>query len=164
MSILQKKENLENEMNWLKNMEKEKNWDINQKILTLASEILTIKDELADTQLILNQDHLTDDDLLLELVLANRQKDTKFFYSRLQREKKDKRNQLMKKLNELNSYVNLNNCFRESKTAEGELRKLNEEFLIDQSLIFKNTALLNDCKPTKEFLTCLLYTSPSPRD
>lgn len=46
-------------------MEEEKNWDVNKKILTLASEILKVKDELADTQLILNQDHLTDDDLLL---------------------------------------------------------------------------------------------------
>ena len=72
-------------------MENEENWDINQKILTLASEILNIKDELADTQLILNQDHLTDDDLLLELVLANMRKDTNFFYSRLQRQKKDKK-------------------------------------------------------------------------
>ena len=59
----------------------------------------------------------------------------------------------MKKLNELNSYVNLNNCYRESKIAEGELRKINEDFLADQALIFKNTSLLNDCKPTKEFLT-----------
>ena len=37
--------------------------------------------------------------------------------------------------------------------AEGELRKINEEHLIEKSMIFKNTALLNDCKPTKEFLT-----------
>ena len=92
MAKLQKKENLENEINWLKNMEEEKNWDVNQKILTLFSEILTVKEELADTQLILNQDHLTDDDLLLELVLANMRNDTKFFYSRLQREKKTKSN------------------------------------------------------------------------
>ena len=101
-------------------MENEKNWDVKQKILILASEILAVKDELADTKLILNQDHLTDDDLLLELVLANMQNDTKFFYSRLQREKKDKKQQLMKKLNELNFYVNLNNRFRESKIAEGD--------------------------------------------
>ena len=67
--------------------------------------------------------------------------------------KKDKKQQLMKKLNELNSYVNLNNCYRESEITEGELRKINDEFLADQSLIFKNTSLLNDCKPTKEFLT-----------
>ena len=65
MANLERKESLENEINWLKNMENKENWDINQKILTLASEILYIKDELAATQLILNQDHLTDDDLLL---------------------------------------------------------------------------------------------------
>ena len=34
-----------------------------------------------------------------------------------------------------------------------ELRKINEEHLLEQSMIFKNTALLNDCKPTKECLT-----------
>ena len=88
---LQKKEHLENEIKWLKDMENEKNWDVKQKILTLASEILALKDELADTQLILNQDHLTDDDLLLELVLANMRNDTKFFYLRLQRGKKEKK-------------------------------------------------------------------------
>ena len=59
----------------------------------------------------------------------------------------------MKKLNELIFYVNLNNYYRESKITEGELRKINEEFLADQVLNFKNTSLLNDCKPTKEFLT-----------
>ena len=59
----------------------------------------------------------------------------------------------MEKLNELNSYVKLNNCYREYKITEGELRKINEEFLADQALIFKNMPLLNDCKPTKEFLT-----------
>ena len=41
----------------------------------------------------------------------------------------------------------------ESKEKEGELGKLNQEFLEDQAAIFKNTALLNACKPTKEFLT-----------
>ena len=91
-----KKENLENEIKWLKDMENEKNWDVNKKILILASEILMVKDELADTHLILNQDHLTDDALLLELVLANMRNDTKFFYSRLQRGKKDKKQQQAK--------------------------------------------------------------------
>ena len=42
---------------------------------------------------------------------------------------------------------------RQNNIGEGELRKLNEEFLIEQSMIFKNTSLLNDCKPTREFLT-----------
>ena len=35
------------------------------------------------------------------------------------------------------------------RPKKGELRRLNEEFLADQAAIFKNTALLNDCKPTK---------------
>ena len=40
-----------------------------------------------------------------------------------------------------------------SQAKDTNLRKINEEFLADQALIFKNTSLLNDCKPTKEFLT-----------
>ena len=35
---------------------------------------------------------------------------------------------------------------------EGELLRLNEDFLADHTAIFKNTALSNDCKPTAEFL------------
>ena len=47
----------------------------------------------------------------------------------------------------------MSNHYDEMHKAEGELRKINEEHLIEKSMIFKNTALLNDCKPTKEFLT-----------
>ena len=35
---------------------------------------------------------------------------------------------------------------------EWEFIRLNENCLGDQAAIFKNTALLNDCKPTEEFL------------
>ena len=38
-------------------------------------------------------------------------------------------------------------------TKEGELLRLDEEILADQAATLKNTVLLNDCKPTKEFLT-----------
>ena len=54
---------------------------------------------------------------------------------------------------QLSSYVNLNDYYKERHEAEGELRKMNENFLIEQSMIFKNTSLMNDCKPTREFLT-----------
>ena len=47
----------------------------------------------------------------------------------------------------------MSNHYDKMLKAEGELRKINEEHLIEKSMIFKNTALLNDCKPTKEFLT-----------
>ena len=60
---------------------------------------------------------------------------------------------LLKKLNEFSSYVNLNDYHKERHEAEGELRKMNENFLKEQSMIFKNTSLLNNCKPTREFLT-----------
>ena len=56
-------------------------------------------------------------------------------------------------MNEFNTYTNLSNYYDEMNRAEGELRKINEEHLIERSMIFKNTSLLNDCKPTKEFLT-----------
>ena len=43
--------------------------------------------------------------------------------------------------------------YKEKHEAEGELRKINEDLLLEQLTIFKNTSLLNDCKPTREFLT-----------
>ena len=48
--------------------------------------------------------------------------------------------------------INAGNTFKETKKLEGELLRLNEDFLADQAAIFENTALLNDCKPTAEFL------------
>ena len=42
--------------------------------------------------------------------------------------------------------------FEKTKKLDGELLRINEDFLADQATIFKNTALLNDCKPTAEFL------------
>ena len=77
---------------------------------------------------------------------------TQKFYIKLQKNGKSKK-KLIKKLNEFNTYTNLSNHYDEMHKAEGELRKINEEYLKERSLIFKNTALLNDCKPTKEFLT-----------
>ena len=44
---------------------------------------------------------------------------------------------LLKKLNEFNSYVNLNDYYNERHEAEGELRKINEDLLLEQSMIFK---------------------------
>ena len=64
--------------------------------------------------------------------------------------KKDRRKELITKINELNSYINADVFYKESKEKEGELRRLNEELLEDQAAIFKNTALLNDCKHTNK--------------
>ena len=56
-------------------------------------------------------------------------------------------------MNKFSTYVNLNDYYKERHEAEGELGKINKNLLIEQSMIFKNTSLLNDCKPTQEFLT-----------
>ena len=42
--------------------------------------------------------------------------------------------------------------FEETKILDGELLRLNEDFLADQAAILKNKVLLNDCKPTSKFL------------
>ena len=68
-------------------------------------------------------------------------------------ERRDKRKELITKINELNSHINADGYYNEAKAKEGELKRLSEESLADQAAIFKNTALLNDCKPKKEFLT-----------
>ena len=107
---------------------------------------------VVSTEAILDQVHETDHDLLLEIVLANMRQETLTFQKHLQKGKRDKRKELITKINELNSYINDDGYYKEAKEKEGELRRLNEEILADQAAIFKNTALLNDCKPTKEFL------------
>ena len=43
---------------------------------------------------------------------------------------------LLKKLNEFYSYVNLNDYYKERYEAEGELRKINEDLLLEKSMIF----------------------------
>ena len=50
--------------------------------------------------------------------------------------KKDKRRELITKINELNSYIHVEGYYGESKEKEGELGTLNEEFLEDQAAIF----------------------------
>ena len=133
-------------------MEQEKGWKVTQQILLLSAELLKMEGDDLDTTSILEHDHETEDELLLEIVLDNMRKETQYFQKKSPKGKKDKWREWITKINELNSYIQVEGYYRESKEKEGELRRLNEEFLEDQAAIFKNTALLNDCKPTKEFL------------
>ena len=126
-------------------MEQSNGWSVNERILTLSAELLNTEEGEEDTQAILDQEHETDHDLLLEIVLANMRQETLTFQKHLQKEKQDKRKELITKINELNSYINTDGYYKEAKEKEGELRRLNEEFLADQAAIYKNTALLNDC-------------------
>ena len=152
LAKLHKKIQIQEEIGWLKEMEQGNGWSVNDRILTLSAELLNVEDGEVSTEAILDQVHETDHDLLLEIVLANMRQETLTFQKHLQKGKRDKRRELITKINELNSYINEDGYYKEAKEKEGELRKLNEEFLADQAAIFKNTALLNDCKPTKEFL------------
>ena len=64
-------------------MEKDYNWQIRDKLLTIEAELLVLRDFLPESNLILAQDHNTDDDVLLEIVLANMRSATQFFYTKL---------------------------------------------------------------------------------
>ena len=118
-------------------MELEKGWKVTQQILLLSAELLELERDVLDTATILEHDHDTEDELLLEIVLANMRKETQYFQKNLQREKKDKRKELLAKINELNSYIHKEGYYKESRVKEGELRKLNEEFIEDQAIIYK---------------------------
>ena len=52
-------------------MEKDYNWQIRDKLLTIEAELLVLRDILPESNLILVQDHNTYDNVLLEIVLAN---------------------------------------------------------------------------------------------
>ena len=62
----------------------------------------------------------------------------------MQEERKVRHKELITKINELNSYINIDGFYKESKEKEGEIRKIYDEILEDQAAIIKNTALLND--------------------
>ena len=66
-------------------MERDQNWDIREQVLFLKAEILELRESLPDTQTIILHYHLTDDGVLLELILVNMKNDTHFFYSMEQR-------------------------------------------------------------------------------
>ena len=52
-------------------MEIEKGWKVTQQILLLSAELLKMEEDEFDTATILEHDHETEDELLLEIVLAN---------------------------------------------------------------------------------------------
>ena len=81
-------------------MENSYNWPITETLKQIEADILILEDLLPKTDEILERDHNTADDLLLELILANMRSSTKTFYIALQREKKNKKQELLKKLNE----------------------------------------------------------------
>ena len=101
MSILQAKEELE-QKKYLLYMEKNNEWKIRDKLLTVEAKLLVVGDILPQSDVLLATYHNTSYDILLELVLANMRDATKNFYINLQREK-NKKMDLLKKLNEFSS-------------------------------------------------------------
>ena len=76
---LHKKLQIMDEIEWLRFMERDKGWSVNERILLLSAELLKVEDSEVDTQTILDQEHETNDDLLLEIVLANMRQETLTF-------------------------------------------------------------------------------------
>ena len=124
LAKLHRKIQIQEEIEWLKRMEQNNGWSVNERILSLSAELLKVEEGEEDTQAILDQEHETYHDLLLEIVLANMRQETLTFQKHLQKEKQDKRKELITKINELNSYINTDGYYKEAK-EKGELRRLN---------------------------------------
>ena len=71
------------------------------------------------------------------------------YQKELNSERKDKKQLNQTQLNKWTSNIYAEESFEETNKLEGELLRIK---IADQAAIFKNTALLNDCKPTAEFL------------
>ena len=69
-------------------MEQTHNWQVKETLLQIEADLIVLEDFLPKTDEVLVHDHNTDDDILLELILANMRNATKTFYINLQREKK----------------------------------------------------------------------------
>ena len=72
-------------------MEEAHQWKVKDKILEIESKLLSIQDLLPTTDQILAHKRITDDRLLLELVLSHMRDATQKFYIRLQRDRKSKK-------------------------------------------------------------------------
>ena len=121
-------------------MEKDKGWQVTEWVLLLSAELLKVEDCEVSTNDIHNQPHDSDDDLLLETLLCDMRASTLCYQKKLNKERKDKTKLIQTQLNKLTSSINADNTFKETKILEGELSRLNEDFLADQAAIFKNTA------------------------
>ena len=71
-------------------MEQTYNWQVKETLMQIEADLLILEDLLPKTDEVLARDHDTDDDVLLELILANMRSSTKSFYIKLQREKNKK--------------------------------------------------------------------------
>ena len=69
-------------------MEQDHNWQIKDTLLQIEAELLVLEDFLPETDQVLAHDHNTDDDILLEIILANMRNATKKIYIKFQKEKK----------------------------------------------------------------------------
>ena len=69
-------------------MEQDHNWQIKDTLLQIEAELLVLEDFLPKTDQILAHDHNTDDDILLEIILANMRNATKKFTLNYKRKKK----------------------------------------------------------------------------
>ena len=77
-------------------MESSHSWPITETRKQIEAELLVLEDLLPKTDVILDRDHNTADDLLLEIILANMRSTTKSFYIALQRGKKIKSKNYLK--------------------------------------------------------------------
>ena len=97
IGILAVKEHLEQEISYLNYMEEARQWKVKDKILEIESKLLSIRDLLPTTDQILAHKRITDDRLLLELVLSHMRDATQKYYIRLQRDRKSKKKLIKKK-------------------------------------------------------------------
>ena len=60
-------------------MEQTHNWQVRETLLQIEADLIVLEDFLLKTDEVLVHDHKTDDDILLELILANMRNATNTF-------------------------------------------------------------------------------------
>ena len=60
-------------------MEQTHNWQVKETLLQIEADLIVLEDFLPQTDEVLAHDHNTDDDILLELILANMRNATNTF-------------------------------------------------------------------------------------
>ena len=70
-------------------MERDKGWKVTERILLVSAQMLKVEEYEVDTATILEYEHETEDDLLLEIVLANMRQETQTFKKIAKRKKQE---------------------------------------------------------------------------
>ena len=129
-----------------------KGWQVTNRIEELNTLLMEKKAEMYTIDDLLGQPLNTDLPTLLESVMCSVRSHTISYQGTVKALRQNKKLEIKKKLEELNSILDDGNNEEEIEILETQLKDMTDEMLQEQGSFYKSHELLNDCRITKEFL------------